>query len=66
MGAAEAGRDMGHAGRVHQQTPASFLLLTEDDSNSYENVLICKPSAAPDSGKAVSPKKGWAGAGSPS
>lgn len=48
---------MGHAGRIHQQTPASFLLLTEDDSNSYENVLICKPSA-PDSGKAVSPKKG--------
>nr|XP_042124492.1 linker for activation of T-cells family member 2 [Peromyscus maniculatus bairdii] len=29
--------------------PASSLLLTDDDSNSYENVLICKPST-PDSG----------------
>lgn len=45
--------------------PCQLPSITEDDSNSYENVLICKPSA-PDSGKVVSPKKGRAEAGSPS
>jgi hypothetical protein len=61
-GEAAGGRDIwGLQTRSTCRSPASSLLLTDDDSNSYENVLVCKPST-PESGKAVPPKKGRAGA----
>lgn len=41
----------GLSGRTHQHPPPSPLSLADDDdTNSYENVLICKPKRM-DSGK---------------
>lgn len=49
-GEAAGGRDIwGLQTRSTCRSPASSLLLTDDDSNSYENVLVCKPST-PESG----------------